>query len=80
MTEEIEKMENAGLKVIALQYGTMDDLETWIRIISSLYQQEERGEELIDYFYAQVAEVSDRVGQQRCYQPCGRPVWRRAEC
>ena len=54
-------MENAGLKVIALQYGTMDDLETWIRIISSLYQQEERGEELIDYFYAQVAEVSDRV-------------------
>lgn len=61
MTEEIEKMENAGLKVIALQYGTMDDLETWIRIISSLYQQEERGEELIDYFYAQVAEVSDRV-------------------
>ena len=61
MTEEIEKMENAGLKVIALQYGTMDDLETWIRIISALYQQDERGEELINYFYGQVAEVSDKV-------------------
>ena len=62
MTEEIEKMENAGIKVIALQYGTLEDLETWIRIISTLYQQEERGEELIQYFHDQVDEVTERIG------------------
>lgn len=61
MTEEIEKMEAAGLKVIALQYGTLDDLETWIRIISKLYRQEERGEELISYFHDSVGEVSERI-------------------
>ncbi len=62
MTEEIEKMEAAGLKVIALQYGTLEDLETWIRIISQLYRQEERGEELIDYFHESVDEVANKIG------------------
>lgn len=61
MPEEIEKMEAAGLKVIALKYGTLDDLETWIKIISQLYQQEERGEELISYFHESVDEVAQKI-------------------
>ncbi len=62
MEDDIEKMENAGLKVIALQYGTLDDLETWIKIISQLYRQEERGGELIDYFHESVNEVAEKIG------------------
>ena len=61
MTEEIEKIEEAGIKVIALEYGTLDDLEEWIRIIAQLYQQEERGEELISYFHESVNEVSEII-------------------
>ena len=63
MTEEIEKMEAAGIKVIALQYGTVEDLETWIRIIAALYQREERGEELIQYFHACVDDVTQVLDQ-----------------
>ena len=61
MTEEIEKMEAAGIKVIALQYGSVEDLETWIRIIAALYQKEERGEEIITYFHQCVDEVAQTL-------------------
>lgn len=61
MTEEIEKMEAAGIKVIALQYGSVEDLETWIRIIAALYQKEERGEEIITYFHQCVDEVTQTL-------------------
>ncbi len=61
MTDEITKMEEAGIKVIALEYGTIDDLETWIKIISVLMNKEERGEELISYFYDSVNEVDERL-------------------
>ncbi len=63
MTEEIEKLEAAGIKVIALQYGTVEDLETWIRIISQLYQKEERGEEIISYFHESLNEVNSVTSQ-----------------
>lgn len=62
MDEEIEKMEAAGIKVVALQYGTLEDLETWIRIIGTMFDKEERAEELITYFHANVAEVEEKVG------------------
>lgn len=62
MTEDIEKMETAGIKVIALEYGDLDDLEEWIRIISKLYEREERGEELIRYFHDSVDEVAEKIG------------------
>lgn len=61
MDEEIEKMEAAGIKVVALEYGDLEDLETWIRIIGKMFQKEERAEELIEYFHASVAEVSDKI-------------------
>lgn len=61
MDDEIEKMEAAGIKVIALQYGTIDDLETWIRIIAKMMDKEARGEELIAYFHDTVAEVDEKI-------------------
>ena len=50
MDDEIAKMEAAGIKVVALQYGSLEDLETWIRIIGTMFDKEERAEELISYF------------------------------
>lgn len=61
MDDEIAKMEAAGIKVIALQYGTIEDLETWIRIIAQMMDKEERGEELIKYFHDSVAEVDEKI-------------------
>lgn len=61
MDEEIAKMEAAGIKVVALEYGDVEDLETWIRIIGKMFNKNERAEELIEYFHNSVAEVSDKI-------------------
>ena len=61
MDEEIAKMEAAGIKVVALEYGDIEDLETWIRIIGTMFDKEERAEELITYFHESVAEVTDKI-------------------
>ena len=61
MDDEIEKMEAAGIKVVALQYGSQDDLETWIRIIGKMFQKEERAEKLIAYFHESIKEVTDKT-------------------
>lgn len=61
MDDEIAKMEEAGIKVVALQYGTLDDLQTWIRIIGKMFQKEDRAEELIAYFNDNVDEVTAKI-------------------
>lgn len=61
MDDEIAKMEEAGIKVVALQYGTLDDLEIWIRIIGKMFQKEDRAEELITYFNENVDEVTEKI-------------------
>lgn len=61
MGDEIEKMEAVGIKVVALQYGSLEDLETWIRIIGKMYDKEERAEDLISYFHDSVGEVTDKI-------------------
>ena len=59
--EDIQKMEDAGLKVIALKYGTVDDLKTWITILGTLFQKEDRAQFLIDYFDKRIARISDKT-------------------
>ncbi len=61
MDDEIAKMEEAGIKVVALQYGTLDDLQTWIRIIGKMFQKEDRAEELIAYFNDNIDEVTAKI-------------------
>lgn len=61
MDEEIQKMEAAGIKVVALEYGDLEDLETWIRIIGKMFDKEERAEELISYFHNSVDEVTEKI-------------------
>ena len=59
--EEIKKMEAAGIKVVAFQYGSLEDLETWINIIGKMFNKEERAEELLAYFHESVEEVTDKT-------------------
>lgn len=61
MEEEIEKMEAVGIKVIALQYGSVEDLETWINIIGKMTGNEERAEWLISYFHENINEVAEKI-------------------
>ena len=61
MDDEIAKMEAAGIKVVALEYGDLEDLETWITIIGTMFQKEDRAAELIEYFHNSVAEVNDKI-------------------
>lgn len=61
MDDEIKKMEDAGIKVIALQYGSIEDLETWINIIATMMGKPERAQELITYFHDSVKEVDDKL-------------------
>lgn len=61
MGDEIEKMEAVGIKVVALQYGSLEDLETWIRIIGKMFDKEERAEDLIAYFHASVDGVTKKI-------------------
>lgn len=59
--KEIKKMEDAGLKVVALKYGTQDDVDNWLRIIGTMFHKEDRAEELIANHKACVKEVTDRT-------------------
>lgn len=61
MPESIKKMEDAGLKVIALKYGTVDDLKAWITILATMMQKNDRAKFLIDYYDKQISEVTART-------------------
>lgn len=54
-------MEAAGIKVIALQYGTIDGFRTWINLLGGLFGKQDRAKFLLDYFDTQVAQVTDKI-------------------
>lgn len=47
--KEIKKMENAGLTVIGVKYGTQDDLEVWMEMLGKIFEKEDRVEKIIQY-------------------------------
>jgi iron complex transport system substrate-binding protein len=54
-------MEDAGLKVVALKNGSIEDLWSWISILGSIFQKTDRANWLIDYFKDSVDEISTQV-------------------
>lgn len=42
-------LEDAGIPVVCLKYGTQEDLETWIALFGKILHQEERASSLIAY-------------------------------
>lgn len=60
----IGPIEAAGYPVIGLEYGTQEDLETWIDIFATLLGQEERGEELLEVMHETIAELEAFAKEQ----------------
>jgi iron complex transport system substrate-binding protein len=42
----VAPLENAGLKVVALKYGTQDDVATWIQLFAAALGKKDRGDQL----------------------------------
>ena len=59
--QEIEKMEESGLKVVALRNAELDSVKENIMIMAAVCQKEERGEQLVRYIDGQIAEVTSRL-------------------
>ena len=56
--KEIEKMENAGLKVVALRSAELDSVKENLQIIAAVCQKEERGKQLVQYIDEGIEEVT----------------------
>lgn len=54
-------LEDAGIPVLGLNYGTQEDLEEWIQIFGTLLGQEERAEQIIDTQHAHMETIEDAV-------------------
>lgn len=63
--EIIQPLEDSGIKVVGLKYGTQEDLETWITLFSQLLGKEERGRELVDWQHAEIDRMHDIVDKQQ---------------
>ncbi|HZK32565.1 MAG TPA: ABC transporter substrate-binding protein [Corynebacterium sp.] len=62
-TEVISPLEQAGLPVIGLEYGTQEDLETWIDLFGDIVGKPERAEEIIDWMHTEAESISAQVEQ-----------------
>ena len=63
MDKEIKKIEEAGIPVIALTYGTQEDLETWITILGEVLGKEEKASQLIKYHREVILEITYKAIQ-----------------
>lgn len=57
--ESVQKMEDADLKVVALKYGTLDEIKVLFNLLGQVFKKEERVEYLMDYFDEKTAETTD---------------------
>ncbi len=53
----IEPLENVGLNVVGLHYGTQEDLETWIALFGNMIGKPERTTRIIDWQHNSLAEI-----------------------
>lgn len=68
-SEVIAPLENAGLKVLGLKYGTQDDLETWIRLFGEAIGRPERAKALLDWQHDAMGEVKAKATQASGERP-----------
>lgn len=65
----VEPIESAGFPVVGLQYGTQEDLETWITLFAQIAGKPERGEELVAWQRSEIDEMRARVAEQSAPRP-----------
>ena len=61
--KEIEKMEAAGLKVVALKRAEFDSIKENIKMISEVLQKKERGDLLVEYMDKGINEVTSKLAE-----------------
>lgn len=69
--EVVEPLEQAGLPVVGLEYGTQEDLEIWIDIFGDMIGKPERSEAILDWMHEEADAVSEQVEQLDAEQPRG---------
>ena len=57
----IRPIEDAGFPVVGLEYGTQEDLESWITLFAQIAGKPDRGEELVAWQHAEIAEMREKV-------------------
>ncbi|MDV8000774.1 ABC transporter substrate-binding protein [Rhodococcus sp. IEGM 1408] len=65
----IDPIESAGFPVVGLEYGTQEDLETWITLFAQIAGKPERGEHLVSWQQAQIEEMRGKVAEKPAERP-----------
>lgn len=64
-----EPIESAGFPLVGLEYGTQEDLESWITLFAQIAGKPERGDELVAWQHAEIAEMREKVAAQTGDRP-----------
>lgn len=67
--EVIDPIENAGFPVVGLEYGTQEDLESWITLFAQVAGKPERGEELVAWQQSEIGEMRSKVADRSEERP-----------
>ncbi len=59
----VAPIEQAGYPVVGLEYGTQEDLETWISLFGDLIGKEERADSIIDWMHTEADAVAAQVAE-----------------
>ncbi|KOS53849.1 hypothetical protein Z051_23285 [Rhodococcus rhodochrous KG-21] len=62
-------IEDAGFPLVGLEYGTQEDLETWIALFAQIAGKPERGEQLVEWQRAEQTAMRDKVAAQSDPRP-----------
>src|SRR5699024_8942476 len=69
--EVLQPIEQAGLPVVGLEYGTQEDLETWIDLFGDMIGKPERADEILNWMHEEAEAVSGQVEDLDLESPRG---------
>jgi iron complex transport system substrate-binding protein len=69
--EVIDPIEQAGIPTVGLEYGTQDDLETWIALFGTAIGKADRATAIIDGMHAEADAVREQVAALGAASPRG---------
>jgi iron complex transport system substrate-binding protein len=70
-TDVTEPIEQAGIPTVGLEYGTQDDLETWITMFGQIVGKSDRAEAIIERMHDEADNVSQKVKALGLEKPRG---------
>ncbi len=54
-------IEQAGIPVVGLEYGTQEDLETWVALFGTMLDREDRANQIIDTMHSEAASLESQI-------------------